>query len=167
MVLPRVLWWQGSKFTVNDSTARNQMVDAHSSFMMQEPPADMHRRNVLHAGATHVGIGIVLTEKQFRLVELFVSRHVQVLTTSPDGEPAPGFELRTDDTYLFAKVEHRDWPAWRVDTALAQCAKGPTRLPLWNCVSVISVTVHNAGIRHRRVHCALRAFSCRDAADGH
>ena len=57
---------QGTKLAVNETTARAQMIAAHDAFMMAEPPMDLHRRNVLHAGATHVGVGIALTDKQFR-----------------------------------------------------------------------------------------------------
>ncbi len=89
---------------MQETTARVHALEAHAGFMAAEPPGDLHRRNVLAPGATHVGIGLFLSERQFRLVEVLASRHVQVLPTAPTGEPAPGFELTSDDTHLFAKV---------------------------------------------------------------
>jgi hypothetical protein len=100
----RVSLLQSARFVIQESTARTHALEAHAGFMAAEPPGDLHRRNVLSPGATHVGIGLCLTDKQFRLVEVFASRHVQVLSTAPTGEPAPGFELTSDDTHLFAKV---------------------------------------------------------------
>ncbi len=72
---------------------------------MAEPPLDQSRRNILNPGVTHVGIGVYLSDKHFRLVEVFSSQYIALLDKSPDGlDTAPGFALTTDETYVYAKV---------------------------------------------------------------
>lgn len=96
---------QSEKFVVHENSLSSIMFETHASFMMAEPPVDLHRRNVLRYGVTHVGIGIHYSDKHFRLVEVFASRYLEFLDKSPDGsDTAPGFTLTTDETYLFAKV---------------------------------------------------------------
>ena len=38
------------------------------------------RRNTLGQAHTHVGIGIAITPQEFRLVEVYADKHVEVLT---------------------------------------------------------------------------------------
>ena len=90
---------------IHENSLSSIVFQTHSSFMMAEPPMDLHRKNVLRNGVTHVGIGISYTERHFRLVEVYAARYIELLDKSPDGsDTAPGFTLTTDETYLYAKV---------------------------------------------------------------
>jgi hypothetical protein len=96
---------QSEKYVVHENSLSSLVFESHASFMMAEPPGDLHRRNVLRNGVTHVGIGLYYSDKHFRLVEVFAARYIELLDKSPDGaDAAPGFRLTTDETYIYAKV---------------------------------------------------------------
>ena len=98
---------QSEKYVVHENSLSSLLFEMHASFMMAEPPMDRSRRNVLNAGVTHAGIGIFYSDKHFRLVEVFSSRYIELQSKSPDGlDTAPGFNLTTDETYVYAKVRH-------------------------------------------------------------
>jgi len=50
----------------------------HVRLYQEKPPNDGHRKTILAPHYTHVGLGIAVYELRLRLVELFVSRHVDV-----------------------------------------------------------------------------------------
>lgn len=59
----------------------------HLRLYQEKPPNDGHRKTVLLAQHTHVGLGIVAHEKRLRLVELFVSRYVEVKPIAREAKP--------------------------------------------------------------------------------
>ncbi|MBI4459885.1 MAG: CAP domain-containing protein [Acidobacteria bacterium] len=56
----------------------SQLLRAHESFMAEKPPLDFHRRNILDAGHTHVGIGFGVVEGNFTMSQLFVNRYARL-----------------------------------------------------------------------------------------
>jgi uncharacterized protein YkwD len=59
----------------------------HLRLYQEKPPHDGHRKTVLAAQHTHVGLGIVAHELRLRLVELFVSRYVDVKPVVREAKP--------------------------------------------------------------------------------
>jgi len=59
----------------------------HLRLYQEKPPNDGHRKTVLAPQHTHVGLGIVVHELHLRLVELFVSRYVDVKPTVHEAKP--------------------------------------------------------------------------------
>ena len=59
----------------------------HLRLYQEKPPNDGHRKTVLAPQHTHVGLGIVVHELRLRLVELFVSRYVEVKPTVREAKP--------------------------------------------------------------------------------
>jgi hypothetical protein len=119
---------QSEKYVVHENSLSSLVFETHASFMMAEPPGDLHRRNVLRNGVTHVGIGLYYSDKHFRLVEVFAARYIELLDKSPDGtDIAPGFRLTTDETYIYAKVclavfEWASFVKWSWDLTWAGCS---------------------------------------------
>lgn len=112
---------QSVKYVIHENTIASLMYEVHASFMMSEAPMDSHRKNVLNFGVTHVGIGFYLSDKHFRLVEVYASRYVTLLDKSPDGaDTAPGFNLSTDETYVYAKVSPRAYYPYPSSAGLQQ-----------------------------------------------
>lgn len=52
------------------------LAEMHVKMHEEVPPNDGHRRTILAPQHTHAGFGIALAEDDFRLVELYVSKHV-------------------------------------------------------------------------------------------
>ena len=50
----------------------------HLRLYQEKPPNDGHRHTILNFEHTHVGIGIVVHELRLRIVELFISRYVDL-----------------------------------------------------------------------------------------
>lgn len=59
----------------------------HLRLYQEKPPNDGHRKTVLRAQHTHVGLGIVVHELRLRMVELFVSRYVEVRPVVRESRP--------------------------------------------------------------------------------
>ena len=50
----------------------------HLRLYQEKPPNDGHRKTILTPEHTHVGIGVVVHERRLRMVELFISRYVDL-----------------------------------------------------------------------------------------
>jgi hypothetical protein len=50
----------------------------HQAMFDEKPPNDGHRRTILYPHHTHVGIGIAVVPDHLRVVELYISRYVEV-----------------------------------------------------------------------------------------
>lgn len=68
---------------------------SHASMMEEVPPLDGRRDTILDPFATHVGVGVAWSGGRFRIVELFLRRHVALTHT-----PAP--RLRAEETLQIA-----------------------------------------------------------------
>jgi uncharacterized protein YkwD len=79
----------------------------HLRLYQEKPPNDGHRQTVLLPQHTHVGIGIVVHELRLRLVELFVSRYVDVKPVVPEAKPGArvAFAGKIRGSYRFNNIE--------------------------------------------------------------
>ena len=59
----------------------------HLRLYQEKPPNDGHRQTILNFEHTHVGIGIVVYELRLRIVELFVSRYVDLKPVIREAKP--------------------------------------------------------------------------------
>lgn len=59
----------------------------HLRLYQEKPPNDGHRQTILNPEHTHVGIAVVVHELRLRLVELFISRYVDVKPVVPEAKP--------------------------------------------------------------------------------
>ena len=80
----------------------------HVRLYQEKPPYDGHRRTILKPQHTHVGFGIAVQQLRLRLVELFVSKHVEVRPIKQEANPGAevafaGRILRPD--YALNQVE--------------------------------------------------------------
>lgn len=79
----------------------------HLRLYQEKPPNDGHRQTVLLPQHTHVGIGIVVHELRLRLVELFVSRYVDVKPVVQQAKPGAkvAFAGKIRGKYRFNNIE--------------------------------------------------------------
>lgn len=63
----------------------------HVRLYHEKPPYDGHRRTILKPQHTHVGFGIAVQQLRLRLVELFVSKHVEVSPITQQAKPGAQF----------------------------------------------------------------------------
>ena len=59
----------------------------HLRLYQEKPPNDGHRKTILNPEHTHVGIGVVVHELRLRVVELFLSRYVDVKPVVREAKP--------------------------------------------------------------------------------
>lgn len=69
-------WMTGGTFEETLENLEKMMLEAHTTFMAEKPPADGHRQTVLTPYHTHVGIGVALKGNQFRYAQEFVDRYL-------------------------------------------------------------------------------------------
>jgi uncharacterized protein YkwD len=55
-----------------------QLVSMNIRMHEEKPPGDGHRRTILNAEATHVGLGIALNSDNLRLAQLFLARYAEI-----------------------------------------------------------------------------------------
>jgi uncharacterized protein YkwD len=79
----------------------------HLRLYQEKPPNDGHRQTVLLPQHTHVGIGIVVHELRLRLVELFVSRYVDVKPVVREAKAGAkvAFAGKIRGSYRFNNIE--------------------------------------------------------------
>ncbi len=65
------------------------LLEAHGRMMAERPPGDGHRRTILDADWTHVGIGVALLGGEFRMTEEF-TRHAVDWVELPAGRVRAG-----------------------------------------------------------------------------
>lgn len=95
---------EGKKFSTDNNAVSQQLLDAHSQFMVQQPPHDAHKRNVLDPFHTHVGIGCFMDATCFRYVEVYVDRYVQIVKGHSEvQEEHNEFELTKDEAHIVVK----------------------------------------------------------------
>lgn len=59
----------------------------HLRLYQEKPPNDGHRQTILNREHTHVGIGVVVHELRLRMVELFISRYVDIKPVIREAKP--------------------------------------------------------------------------------
>ncbi len=59
----------------------------HLRLYQEKPPNDGHRQTILNPEHTHVGIAVVVHELRLRLVELFISRYVDLKPVVQEAKP--------------------------------------------------------------------------------
>lgn len=101
--------------TPNDVLAN--LLNAHQRFMQEKPPLDGHRKNVLDARHTHVGIGLAVVGGNFTMAEEFINRYVE-LTPLPGTLPArsvriEGRVLNSDYGPYYGVMLYEAWPPQR------------------------------------------------------
>jgi uncharacterized protein YkwD len=79
--------WSTTAAVFSD-TPMELALSAHRSMIEETPPQDGHRRTILDAEATHVGVGWALTGGQFRMAQEFLARGLDKLTLETDEQPA-------------------------------------------------------------------------------
>jgi uncharacterized protein YkwD len=62
---------------------------AHQRMVDEKPPMDGHRKNILEAGHTHVGVGLAVVGGEFTMGQLFLNRYVK-LDALPETLPDTG-----------------------------------------------------------------------------
>ena len=118
----------------------SQLLRAQESFMAEKPPVDLHRKNILDPGHTHVGIGFAVVESEFTMTELFVNRYVRLKElpkTLPKGTiRLEGEILRKGYGPYYCMLFYEGWPHPRTpeelnltyaysDTGGEECGKVP------------------------------------------
>jgi uncharacterized protein YkwD len=101
---------------VEGSEVSRLLLDAHGEMMAERPPNDGHRRTVLDAQWTHVGIGAAVAGSEFRMVEEF-SRRVALWVDVPRA-PVPArvrapFAVKLPPGWTFVSLEVGYEPAPR------------------------------------------------------
>ena len=84
-----------------DNTWSSQLKDLvqdtsylHLRLYNETPPNDGHRKAILAPQHTHVGFGIAVDELRLRVVELFVSRYVELDSQPQKGKPGETINLK-------------------------------------------------------------------------
>jgi uncharacterized protein YkwD len=79
----------------------------HLRLYQEKPPNDGHRQTILLPQHTHVGIGIVVQELRLRMVELFISRYVDVKPVVREAKPGAkvAFAGKIRGNYRFNNIE--------------------------------------------------------------
>jgi uncharacterized protein YkwD len=67
-----------------EDTPLELALSAHRSMMDEKPPNDGHRRTILNADATHVGVGWAMTGGRFQMAQEFLARGLESLTLRVD-----------------------------------------------------------------------------------
>ncbi len=67
--------WAGGR---EQGSLWDRIRDGHRSFMAERPPFDGHRRSILGARHTHVGIGVAYNDRDLRLIEVFGAKHAEL-----------------------------------------------------------------------------------------
>lgn len=71
-------WSSGGK----QGSVWERMLEGHRAFMAERPPLDGHRRSILGAWHTRVGIGVAYNDHGLRMVEVFGARHAELDPTA-------------------------------------------------------------------------------------
>jgi uncharacterized protein YkwD len=74
-------------WSMKDKDLKQDTAYLHLRLYQEKPPNDGHRQTILNPEHTHVGIGIVVHELRLRMVELFVSRYVDVKPVVREAKP--------------------------------------------------------------------------------
>ena len=64
------------------------LLQAHERYMLEKPPMDAHRSNVLYPAHTHAGVGLAVVGQEFTMSEQFLNRFVRLAAlpaTLPNG----------------------------------------------------------------------------------
>ena len=80
----------------------------HLRLYQEKPPHDGHRHTILNPEHTHVGIGIVVHELRLRIVELFISRYVDLKPVVREAKPGASVSFAgkiRGNTYRFNNLE--------------------------------------------------------------
>ena len=80
----------------------------HVRLYQETPPNDGHRKAILGPQHTHVGFGLALNKLRLRMVELFVSKYVQLEPIAQSAKPGSEFYLSgrlLKSSYLLNAVE--------------------------------------------------------------
>jgi len=147
-------WSSDSPFT--ESMLPELIRRSHEEMIGETPPNDGHRQAILDPWATHAGIGLAWEQGEFRLVEIFLRRHIdwtQVLprrsrasdhpwgagkvrdgfridTISVHYEPQPHpmsvDEVNRKESYSLPKTQHEYRPSPHLRTPAARTIDGTT-----------------------------------------
>ena len=71
-------WMTGGTFMNTAENLEKMMLEGHNAFMAEVPPADGHRKTILTPHHTHVGIGVMLKDNQFRYCQEFIDRYLEL-----------------------------------------------------------------------------------------
>lgn len=71
------------------------LLEAHDRLVNEKPPFDGHRRNILDASHTHVGIGLAVVAGECMMTQLFVNRYVR-LGELPEVLPRRSIDVQGD-----------------------------------------------------------------------
>jgi hypothetical protein len=96
-----------STWSMKSKDLKQDTAYLHLRLYQEKPPNDGHRQTVLARQYTHVGLGIVVHELRLRLVELFVSRYVDVRPGVREAKPGANvtFAGRVPGNYELSQVE--------------------------------------------------------------
>jgi uncharacterized protein YkwD len=105
-----------SHFDRTESQVWNTMLTAHNSFLAEKPPNDGHRRSVLDARNTRVGIGVAYSERGLRLIEVFGARYAELepmplRATLRDAVEVKGRVLKSTQELMAVAVYYEPPPA--------------------------------------------------------
>ncbi len=92
------------------------LVEGHRGFMLEKPPRDGHRRSILDARHTHVGIGVAYNRGSLRLIEVFGGRYAELEPLPFRARPnavltVAGRLLRSSDKLLGISVFYEPLPS--------------------------------------------------------
>ena len=93
------------------------LLRVQEGFMAEKPPLDLHRKNILDPGHTHVGIGLAVVGGEFTATQLFVNRYAQLKEfppTLPKGAiRVEGEILRKGYGPYYCMLFYEGWPRAR------------------------------------------------------
>lgn len=71
--------WANFDFDPSAGSVVKHMKEAHDSFMVEVPPDDGHKKNIIDSTHNYVGIGVCMNGGQFRYYEEFIDRYIEFI----------------------------------------------------------------------------------------
>ena len=86
------------------------MKQSHDAFMAETAPNDGHKKNVIEAMHTHVGLGVSVHRGEFRYYEEFVDRYLDFIAYQAEADPNEEIDLVVrpiaHDFYVYALIAY-------------------------------------------------------------
>lgn len=131
-----------ANYRFSDSMLPDMIRRSHDEMMREVPPNDGHRRTILDADATHVGIGLAWQRGEFRMAQEFVRRYLDWEKSLPRtarlgdkirgaGKPLGNAKIETMSVYfeevpqsmspfVASSIENYGYPKKRLDVMPAR-----------------------------------------------
>lgn len=111
---------RATPFDTSSEGLEQAMLLRHRSMVNEVPPMDLHRRSILDAQHTHVGIGLAFNESGLNLIEVYARVYLEL-------EPMPASAASTADVSVRGRVLD---PRFDVDYVAVHWEPIPQPLPV-------------------------------------